>query len=947
MFTYAFKRVIRSWKLFVALMLGVILASSFFAGINISVDSIGTRSLQQQLEQVYADIVVASSGVPVFSSKNVTTLRDLLLSNMAGVKSVDVISKVVSVQARPVRLFLPDGENITFRPFVDTVIGISKGSKVYNGIISDGQIELGENETFIESDSDIASRLKVGDTLNVSIPVIIGSGTGARLYYVRRNLTVAGFVSLDDSSYLMALGIYTFPVLSMLQPSIARRVSHNFIMVDWEKTFVSILDEINSYTPSYSPVVTNLLVNLDRESLLNPWDIEGSKANLDRVVSVLTNTVKVNYGNSNINLNNNLLNVFRVYEGFSTLMTLQGVILSLPVFFVAWYVGLTVSDVSFHLRRREIGLLLTKGFTNRQLLKLFLTEAAFVGIIGAAAGLLLGAFFTPIFSMGQFADLPVVQMDTALAVAVFSICIALLAVFQPARRAANFRPIETLREYLGDEDLKPYRKIWVWLAMGLGTYKIIMLLLGLRLDDIMPSSGSIIGAGRGGFLTAILLAVARFVDNILLYVGPILFFWGFTKMFVAQSLRFQNLLARVTSPLVKDLSLLAEKNIQRNAARIASTTFLLAVIMIYAVSTVGQIATQNDYTSRIIYENIGADINVIPDSLKNVCLVKDTLISNFSEIAAIAVEYRGFAGQTTFGADSSSTQLSAIDPEEWLKAAYYEDEWFTGGPAEQLVRALSNETIILEGRFYDYVKVGDKISITIGGKAFNLVVIGFYGPSSATISGLPQAQQLRLNLVLRSYISESIYAQVNKSVSSTARILVKLKPGQDGEAVAQKIKEMPGVEWVNSAAEQIRMRATNVLLSGSLNVSRLGVFFATLAATVGTALVTVVTLLEKRKEITLLMVRGLSLKQVILTLLTENLGTIVIAGVMGSVVGYLVHRGNVASSTTATGLVVQRVIFPADAIMNLAMIYGLLVVSMVVPIVIIVIMRASRLVWRI
>ena len=168
----------------------------------------------------------------------------------------------------------------------------------------------------------------------------------------------------------------------------------------------------------------------------------------------------------------------------------------------------------------------------------------------------------------------------------------------------------------------------------------------------------------------------------------------------------------------------------------------------------------------------------------------------------------------------------------------------------------------------------------------------------------------------------------------------------NGETVAQDIKDLPGVEWVNSAAEQIRLRGENILLSGSLNVSSLGVFFATLAASVGTALVTVVTLLERRKEITLLMVKGLSAKQVILTLLTENLGTLLIAGVMGSFVGYLIDRGNVASSTTATGLVAPRVIFPADALMNLAMIFGLLVVSAVVPVVIMVILKSSKLVWR-
>ncbi|MCS7120601.1 MAG: FtsX-like permease family protein [Nitrososphaerota archaeon] len=945
MITYATKRVSRSWNLFIALLLSVILASSFFAGINISIDLIGLKSLQQQLEQVYADVVVTPSTVPVFSPQN-TTLLKYLLSNIDGVESVDVISRVNSVQAMPITLYMPDGSNMTLRFFVDSLVGISKGSRIYKDIVSEMSIEPEENEAFIESLSVIATRIKAGDTLKISIPIIVGSGSGARLHRIERSLKVIGFVNMDDSSYLMTLGVYTMPVLSLLQPSAVRRVTHNFIIIDWEKTLARILDEINSYTPSFSPIVTNVLINIDRNNLLNPWDIEVSKTNIDRVVSIITNTIRTNYGAVGLNVSNNIGNVFRIYEGFSTLMTLQGVILSLPVFFIAWYVGLTASSVSFNLRRREIGLLLAKGFTNRQLLKIFLMEAIIVGIIGAVAGLFLGEILSPIFSMNQFIDLLIIGPDTVLLVVFFSVAIAFLAVLQPAKKAANLKLVETLREYLSLEEPKSPRKIWIWLALSLGTYKIIMLLLGSSLDDLLSAASGILSIGRAGFLINLLLRIIRFIDSLLLYLGPILFFWGFTKIFVAQSLKFQKLLARVSSPIIKDLSLLAEKNIHRNAARIASATFLMAIILGYAVSTVGQIETQTDYTSRLIYQTIGSDINIIPDSIENISSIRNALLTNVPGIAAVAVEYRGFTGQTVLGADFSSTQLSAINPEEWLKAAYYEDEWFVGGPAEQIFKDLSNETIILEGRFSDYVKIGDIVSITIGNRAFNLKVIGFYGPSSAIISSLPQAQQLRLNLVLHSYISDSLFAQVKGSVSSTARILVKLQPGQDGETIAQKINELSGVEWVNTAAEQIRLRAENVLLSGSLNISRLGVLFATLAASIAITLVTSVTLLEKRKEITLLMVKGLSAKQVILMLIAENLGALLVASAIGTFVGYLVHRGNVASTRTVTGLVASRVVFSANALASLIGIYGLLTASVAIPIIIMVKIRASRLIWR-
>lgn len=47
MFSYALKRVTRSAWLFAALLLGVVLASTFFAGINVSADTTAKAALDQ------------------------------------------------------------------------------------------------------------------------------------------------------------------------------------------------------------------------------------------------------------------------------------------------------------------------------------------------------------------------------------------------------------------------------------------------------------------------------------------------------------------------------------------------------------------------------------------------------------------------------------------------------------------------------------------------------------------------------------------------------------------------------------------------------------------------------------------------------------------------------------------------------------------------------------
>ncbi len=61
MLSYALKRVLRSFGLFAALLLGIVVASSFFAGINIGADTTAKAALTQQLNNVPVDIVIGSS----------------------------------------------------------------------------------------------------------------------------------------------------------------------------------------------------------------------------------------------------------------------------------------------------------------------------------------------------------------------------------------------------------------------------------------------------------------------------------------------------------------------------------------------------------------------------------------------------------------------------------------------------------------------------------------------------------------------------------------------------------------------------------------------------------------------------------------------------------------------------------------------------------------------
>lgn len=97
-------------------------------------------------------------------------------------------------------------------------------------------------------------------------------------------------------------------------------------------------------------------------------------------------------------------------------------------------------------RRREIGTLMALGAESNFIIKLFLTKAALLGIVGGATGFVAGTIFA--ITLGpRLAGVAVFPMPILAPIAVaIVVAIALVASYFPARRAATLDPCATLQE---------------------------------------------------------------------------------------------------------------------------------------------------------------------------------------------------------------------------------------------------------------------------------------------------------------------------------------------------------------------------------------------------------------------------------------------------------------------------------------------------------------------
>jgi len=918
MLSYSLKRVARGWPVFIALFLGVALSTTLFSGMLLGADAIGFETLNTALEQVPFDTVVSAS------TQNLTSINFLKVEG--AVRSISYVTYTEKILRFSTPVYI-SYENATY---TFTIVGVENTSLLYQGMKGIASV-LGVNETIIDESSLRGTSLAPGDNVSVRVAVVDpGPPVHAKPNRVF-NLTVSGVAELNDQVFAAAYGRYPAYLrsLALLTGRFAGRPAHNLLFVSMD-TMRGFFDRI--YNSSLLPVnkcTVEMLVRLDRNRLVDPWDVE--KSMMD--VGVASNRINNAVSSLGFSAANYLAVVLSAVQQTLLVMKVGFVIIALPVFFTAWYMSLTISDVSLGLRRREIGLLLTRGFTHRQVFLMFLVEALFIGLLSGGIGVLLSMLLVPLVSIGSdiYSSFSFLTLGTIVLSMFFSVALAFLSIFQPARRASKMSVVDALKEYQESEEVRLPSRRWPLVALALGSYKMALFLLGISLTFTPPL--------RAGIIVNLLFFIFRFIDNALNYIGPVLFFWGFTKLFVQGSFKLQSLIGRLTGRFEEGLSFVATQSARRNVRRTASTAFLVSLIVGYGFSVIAGLASSQDFIQRSIYTNVGADVSVWLFSDKNATLLKESTL-NLSSVSSAAVE-KWFYGRTSF----VNIQIRAIEPEDWAKTAYYEEDWYSGSSFQDAVQRLeeSNETIILDRGFAEqYVfKVGDYLTATLGGSSFNLSVVSLFGPKPQTTS---QGESYPL---LYSYIPAGLLNQTIGVVVLQTRILVRLVEGANATAVAEEVDAMSdNIDRIDSVAEQMRLAESNIFLMGSRRIRELGIPFTVMLSSIGVALVVWTTMEERRKEITLMSIRGLSFKQLVTMLVIENLGVILFSILLGLLVGYLSARGDIVSNVSSS-LVTRRLIFPPYSLLTIGLMLAIIISSALIPIILAARRGSSHLEWRI
>ncbi len=925
MFSYASKRLTRARGLSLALFLSVILAATLFSGILQGSDAVGGSLISNALKDTRYDIVATNVDEKNVTKTNIYSI-DAYFEGLVGVEKVDhFLREEITLNST-----LVNGTVTTTIVAVPPTSGLLRDVNFPNGF-EDGKL-------YVEAGSANATVFKEGMQVSMGLLTYApykGIADFRRQYFPA---VVGSNITIDDEAWSIfaansdGLSYYNLWVTSALSggDGVGGKPTYNLVLVT-ENTYKAILDGLYFKSVKLdrrAPTIIHSVaaIRLDRASLINPWNISGSQIRVKELVEQINGMGGVYYYIPTSYLGMVLDAVAARSQGSK----LNTVIITTPVFFTAWYLGMTVSDVAFGLRRKEIGLLLTRGLSHRQVFTTLLSEAVLLGVAGGLLGIAAGALILPLVIGGT--DLSTlfrfVSPVTFAATMGFSLLLSTLAAVAPARKATQMEIVDALREYRAEEESLGGWQVPL-MAFLLGLYKVVFLLLKLDIESFRPTTGD--------FITSVAYSTWYGLNYLLDFIWTILLFWGFAKLFLMYAPQFQSLLGRLSAAVAGDASVFTSLSSKRNLKRVAAYTFMVSLIMSYSVVVVGNSAMTDDFLTRFYAAKIGADASI---SVYGKSAAQDlvTKVRALDGVSSAAVE-------VAFDAESSAgvIPIRAVEVDQWNTTANIgemaipSDAYAKLAAPDALVidqyGVLQGGNALLERGASQYFGINEDgtgfVNIRVEKRVYTLKIVGLFGPDLGA-NWVPQDPTVIVPLdFVQKFEPEWI---------SSSRVIARLRQGADPQTFIDQTNALaPNIQRVEVTSLFVEKVLNSPLIAGSQQTSMLGFFFAALVASAGMTIIVYTLLRSRSKELNLMSVKGYDTRQLSVSLITENVGLASFASIMGVAIGMLSLTGQVQLyNKYIQSYTSWRFAFPLASQLQLALLYLAIVAATVAPIILVV-----------
>ena len=918
-FRYSFQGVLRNKRRSLFAALGIALAMALVSGSLIAVDSSAYGLLRSAVDKVDVDFNAYQYSVSN-STFNTKTFDDSVgaIESVSNVQEADAFATIhgwttLGTQQSPIYY---GGDNyLAFLPSDSD--RFLKAEGISGKMPDNGTVAIPKS---------LADSLDIGvwDTIALSLLRTETQYDSSNMTYVYGysylNLTfTVSQIWTQNYSGNGGGGPY-YPVLydgkSISSPNVYLPNEWGTPIVLSMASFDSVMTpETRSFAMGYASISVRYLIWIDRDMVIDLANIDATVKGIEFIQHRLQRQGQVyDFDVPDSPLASALQNMQPQLESQKILF----LALSLPVVALGTYLSIVGVDLGVTSRRREIGILKSRGASNRHVFFSLVLESVMLGTFAALIGLLMGVVVSR-FLLGSalslsdevgsssWTDFKLSESSIELTI-LFGIGLMLLSSWRPFKRASKADVAEALHYYSHSATKVEYKPAVDIVLLSLSILSIVSILVGFNWVNNMSWSWMMrLGVG------ALML-----FGTILFPIMPFLLSLSVIRLMTRGPRKLYSKLSWFVKGWTKELHELVDKNIVRNPRRASNIAVIISLAIAFGLFISVTMESSIGLAREQVKYDVGADIKVTTYNQGNVInfsgLDQLQTISGASHVALSEFVYLDVAGGQ-YG--SMTMQAVVLDSSAYQKTVRPSDFYFIHSGKGMLDDLAENGSVILTADFAQSmsVLVGDSLFVTLNAYDsskqlttsynFELNVIGM-------VKGLPGLGWMSacIDIGTLKWIPER---DLTASFQSPGA-LIDVANGYDDAAVASAAESI--FTGANVTPEVTIMKDELAALEDDPAFGSLSDYLymeyamSIIIMSVGVGLIIFVAVTDREQELACIMARGSSGSQMRRILMGESITLMILGLSVGAIVGLIsAFMFNTLTMPGSGGVVPHRMLF--------------------------------------
>ena len=569
--------------------------------------------------------------------------------------------------------------------------------------------------------------------------------------------------------------------------------------------------------------------------------------------------------------------------------------LSLPVVVLGVYLSVVGVEMGMTERRREIGVLKSRGAGNGQIFASLVMESmllgAVAGFLGLATGFLISRFLlVPMSTLYESEAVSTATTSffishmTIAVVVLFGILLMLLSSYKPMRRASRMAVAEALHQYTPKTVKVEYRSRYDIAALVFVGYSIACV-FWLRQAAPYWSGGS--------FVAYLLFSVTVIAGSSFVPAIPFLLSVSIIRLVTRGSRRLYTRFSWIVSRWTKELHYIVEKNIARNPKRASNIGIIVSLAVAFGLFVSITMESELAHAEKVVLYEVGADIRYNGYCRYNETGFYDVDYSVLGTMDSVdGVDKSVMVREQSVNAEHSYASMAIFDTEAFADLIEIGSGWYVGDGSHDITDLGENGTVFINEDFADanYLVVGDTIEASMDVYPDHDSVGITVSAELRVVGVLKQLPGMSNNLYVDSdtlsFIEPDWYGGYN-----IIRFFVMVEEGADPSEVADGVLawgSSAGLEgWVEVTEERLEEAMAAPEFRTLRDFLYMEYALSIVMLTCGVGLVLFVTVWDRRNELACILARGSSPEQMRRILMGESISLMTLGLVVGSSAGLL------------------------------------------------------------